>query len=369
VTVPPVTLVAHDVGPVGGGMERQLSDLIHGLLARGVPVTVVSRSCGVAPREGLRWVRVPGPARPFLVAYPWFLVRGSITLARHRRGVVYAVGAIIVNRVDVIAVHLSHRGYRAKGGVLRAKRATRVYRLHARAAGGLARLAERLLFRPGRVGVFAAVSSDVGDELREHLPDTAAKVRVVPNGIDTRRFHPTVRANTGRPRAIFVGEEWEGKGLRHAIEGAAAAGWDLLVVGEGDRERYSRIARELGAENRTSFLGSLADVERAYAMADAFVLPSAYETFSLATYEAAACGLPLVATPVGGVRDLLQPGVNGFFVDPNAADVARALHALDDPHVRARMGAAARRAAERYDSEAMVERHIALFRTFVEAAA
>jgi glycosyltransferase involved in cell wall biosynthesis len=103
--------------------------------------------------------------------------------------------------------------------------------------------------------------------------------------------------------------------------------------------------------------------------ADAFVLPSAYETFSLATYEAAACGLPLLATRVGGVRDLLEPGVNGYFVESDPHDVARGLRALEDPAVRSRMGAAARRAAERYDSRAMVDRHIALFQTLEDAPA
>jgi UDP-glucose:(heptosyl)LPS alpha-1,3-glucosyltransferase len=216
--------------------------------------------------------------------------------------------------------------------------------------------------------VFAAVSGDVADELRQHLPDIAASVRVVGNGVDTRRFHPTTRAPIGRPRAIFVGEEWEGKGLRHAIEGAGRAGWELLIVGEGDRDRYSALARQLGAEDATTFLGRIPDVERAYASADAFVLPSAYETFSLATYEAAASGLPLLATRVGGVRDLLRPGVNGFFIEPDPADVARRLRDLEDPVTRARMGAAARASAERYDSATMVEQHLALFRSLKEGA-
>src|SRR3954451_15743574 len=107
-STPPVTIVAHDVGPVGG-MEVQLSQLIGGLLARGVDVTVISRTCDLEPHPSLRWMRVPGPARPFVLAFPWFFVVGSLLLRRHRRGIVHSTGAIVANRIDVCTVHLCHR--------------------------------------------------------------------------------------------------------------------------------------------------------------------------------------------------------------------------------------------------------------------
>ena len=61
-----------------------------------------------------------------------------------------------------------------------------------------------------------------------------------------------------------------------------------------------------------------------YELADAFVLPSSYETFSLVTFEAAASGLPILATPVNGVRELIEDGRNGFLIAPDPDSDRRA---------------------------------------------
>src|SRR5947208_9461789 len=102
-----VTVVAHDIGSVGG-MERVLAELIAGLAKLGHRVTVISRTCVLPPADGLTFHRVRGPARPFLLAYPWFMLVGSLLLRRRRRGIVHVTGAIVLNRVDVIAVHYCH---------------------------------------------------------------------------------------------------------------------------------------------------------------------------------------------------------------------------------------------------------------------
>src|SRR5580692_3858332 len=99
-----VTIVAHDVGSVRG-MERQLSELVIGLRKLGHQVTVIARSCELPAEAGVSFRRVRGPSRPFLIAYPWFMVAGSLAVRRWRRGIVQATGAIVLNRVDVIAVH------------------------------------------------------------------------------------------------------------------------------------------------------------------------------------------------------------------------------------------------------------------------
>jgi UDP-glucose:(heptosyl)LPS alpha-1,3-glucosyltransferase len=95
------------------------------------------------------------------------------------------------------------------------------------------------------------------------------------------------------------------------------------------------------------FAGVRRDVERVYAACDAFVLPTAYETFSLVTYEAAAAGVPIVATRVSGIEDLLRDGENGVEITRDAASIAAALRRLDDPAERERMGAAGRATVER----------------------
>src|SRR5438105_1910614 len=102
-----ITLVAHEIGP-SGGMELQLRTLVAGLLNRGHSVTVIARKCSVPQHDRLRWVRVPGPSRPFLLAYLWFFLFGSIYTWRHRRGLLHTTGAIVTNRADIAAVHYCH---------------------------------------------------------------------------------------------------------------------------------------------------------------------------------------------------------------------------------------------------------------------
>ncbi|HEY8316621.1 MAG TPA: glycosyltransferase, partial [Gaiellaceae bacterium] len=229
-----MTIVAHDIGPVGG-MERQLSELVSGLLSRGVGVTVISRTCELGPHPHLRWVRVPGPARPFVLAYPWFFLVGSILVRRNRSGVLHTTGAIVANRADVCTVHFCHRG----GGrlLLRARRQRWTYRLNAALAAPMSRLGELLLYRSRRVQVLVAVSNGLAAELIATLP--GATVTVIPNGVDIGRFHPddsaraVTRAALGvgpqESIALFVGNEWEGKGLVLAMDAVARApGWRLV---------------------------------------------------------------------------------------------------------------------------------------------
>jgi UDP-glucose:(heptosyl)LPS alpha-1,3-glucosyltransferase len=163
--------------------------------------------------------------------------------------------------------------------------------------------------------------------------------------------------------AVFVGSEWERKGLEPAIRAVAQAReWDLAVAGEGDLASYQALAESLGVGGSVHWLGRLEDVQEAYALADAFLLPTSYETFSLVTFEAAASGLPLLATPVNGVRELLRDGENGFTISREPEPIAMRLRELGaDPALRERLGACARESALAFGWEAMVSKHEALY--------
>jgi UDP-glucose:(heptosyl)LPS alpha-1,3-glucosyltransferase len=110
------------------------------------------------------------------------------------------------------------------------------------------------------------------------------------------------------------------------------------------------------------FLGLVRDVARYHATADAFILPSTYESFSLATYEAAASGLPLLVTRVSGVEDVLLEDVNGWFIGRDARGISERLTQLmHDEVLRHAMGAASRAAVARYSWEAMLEGYVRLY--------
>jgi UDP-glucose:(heptosyl)LPS alpha-1,3-glucosyltransferase len=368
-----VVVVAHDIGPIGG-MEKQLSVLISGLIEAGWRVTVLSRSCGIPPHEGLQWVRVPGPTKPFSIAYPWFAVVATAMLLKYgRRRVVHTTGAIVLNRADVITVHLCHKALFGKG-VKRVSRMNPLYRLNAKFASLLSRVGESWCYSPRRTSCLVAVSEGLRSELCRQTCVEASRIKVIPNGVDTAVFRPDpARRSTTRGKlalsaddlvALFVGSEWERKGLRHALEAVASARrWHLLVVGRGDESRYRLLSRQLGVGQRTHFVEPTTDTASYYAAADAFVLPSAYETFSMVTYEAAASGLPIIATQVSGIEDVVVDGVNGWFVEPRALDIARRLGELElAPDVRRSMGHRSREAVARFGWDRAVVSYLSLYR-------
>jgi UDP-glucose:(heptosyl)LPS alpha-1,3-glucosyltransferase len=364
-----VTLVAHEVGSPGG-MERQLAELTSGLLERGHDVTVIARRCELPPHPRMRWIHVPGPTRPFALAYPWFFLAGSLLLRRHRRGLVHTTGAVVFNRADASTVHFCHRAFvRRSGRTSRARRRTAAHRVNSWVGTRLSLLAERWCYRPARTAHIVGVSPGVAREVEREFPRMAGRVSVIPNGVDLQEFAGDEVAR-GRIRerldldprelvAVFVGGEWERKGLRFVIEALARADdWRLMVVGEGDRALYTQAAAAAGVVDRVRFVGEAAPVSPFYSAADGFVLPTAYEAFPLVSLEAAAAGLPLLITSVNGVEDILVEGGNGWFIERDAGVIADRLTRLAaDPGLRRSMGLAAREAAAGFGWPQMIDRY------------
>ncbi len=364
-----VTIVAQDIGGARG-MERVLAELVIGLAESGHRVTVIGRTCELPDRPDVVFRRVRGPTRPFLIAYPWFVLAGSLAVRRWRRGVVQVTGGIVLNRVDVVSVHYCHQVARATPS-----RSTWAYRMHNRLAGALKRLGERVCFRASHARAFVCVSKGVASEIRAHYPQLADRVLTIHNGVDTELFAPAVGPDEvramrerigiadGRLVAAFVGSEWERKGLRSAIQALASApGWDLVVAGGGDERGYQALADSIGVGGAVHWLGVVRDVQVVYRLADAFVLPTSYETFSLVTFEAAASGLPILATSVNGVEELIDHGRNGFLIAPEPEAIASHLRTLAaDPALRVGLGQAARRSAQEFSWASMVSKHEQLY--------
>jgi glycosyltransferase involved in cell wall biosynthesis len=359
-------------------MERQLAQLALRLRRCGHEVTVIARTCELPADAGVVFRRVRGPSRPFLLAYPWFMLAGSLAVWRWRRGIVQVTGAIVLNHVDVIAVHCCHQVFRAKPS-----RLTTAFRLYIGVVGPIKRIAERVCFRVNRSAAVVCVSDGVADEVREHYPWIARRVRTIHNGVDTQAFAPgarpgealAMRANLGIPEGrlvlAFVGGEWGHKGLRPVIQALAQApDWDLVVAGHGDQPRYQELADSAGVGGAVHWLGLVRDVQIVYTLADAFVLPSSYEAFPLVTLEAAASALPVLATPVNGVRELIEDGQSGFIISAEPSAIAARLTELaESPALRARLGNAARESALRFGLDEMSSAHQELFRELGAARA
>jgi glycosyltransferase involved in cell wall biosynthesis len=208
------------------------------------------------------------------------------------------------------------------------------------------------------------------------------RARLLGNGVNLTRFDstrvgPRVRAEVrselgfgdGTIVVGAVGRLVAEKGYPELFEAMERLPdrFRLVVVGGDDPEKSDALdpgmlqrARSHGVQ----FLGHRDDVDRLYAAMDIFVLASHREGFPRTAMEASAMGLPLVVTDVRGCREVVDPGRTGTLVPRNdPAGLARALLALDDTEVRARLGHAARqRATDHFDERLVVETVLATYR-------
>ena len=188
------------------------------------------------------------------------------------------------------------------------------------------------------------------------------KIVLIPNGIDLARF--PARQYSGSPTRVAVvaclREEKRIDVLISAIPQIIANRPDtrFIIAGEGTcREPLVTLARELGVLDKIDFLGHREDVSAVLSDADIFVLPSRSEAFPNAIMEAMAAGLPVVASNVGGIPELVEDGRTGHLVQPgDAAGLADSVIALlERPQQLEEFGRAARRKVEEsYSFDRMV---------------
>jgi glycosyltransferase involved in cell wall biosynthesis len=210
------------------------------------------------------------------------------------------------------------------------------------------------------------------------------RARLLGNGVDLTRFRPdavtaderrALRAELGADddQVVIgcVGRLVAEKGYPELFDAARTLPRDryvVVVVGADDPDKPDALPRhvvEAARDAGVRFLGQRADVERLYCAMDLFALPSHREGFPRAAMEAAAAGLPVVATDIRGCRQVVDHGVNGLLVpvnDPEA--LAGALRTLgDDPERRARGATTARAIAEaRFDERDVVARVLDTYR-------
>lgn len=217
-----------------------------------------------------------------------------------------------------------------------------------------------------------AVSEDIAQWLRDECGTPADKIRVIHNGIPAPHRYldeetAALRAECAVPSdarlLCAVGRLSEQKNfalLLGALAGLRTRTWCLLLVGEGEqRESLERQAAELGIAEQTRFLGRRSDVPLIMQASDLLVTSSAWEGFPYVIVEALACGLPIVATDVGGVREGVLNGETGSLVPAGDAQaLTQAIGALIDDHAtRTAMAENGRRLFhDRFRDESMLRR-------------
>ena len=202
----------------------------------------------------------------------------------------------------------------------------------------------------------------------ETLGVDSCKVSVVPNAVDTLTFRPFSRedAPDGVVRVGFIGRLISNKGAQYLVEAAPQilhefSNVQFHVAGDGPmlRELEHRV-KQLGVEDSFRFLGTVPSNVEFIQSCDILVRPSLTDGMPLTVLEAMACGVPNVATRIGGTPEILHDADTGYLVEPkNVGElVSRISKLVADPELRTRMGCRARGFVEKYYSWDQVGRQL-----------
>jgi len=232
---------------------------------------------------------------------------------------------------------------------------------------------EVLRYKLMRFKIGIAVSNRSKQDVVRLYGVPSDKIVVIPNAIDTERFHPgnkqifrekvRIQYNVplDAPLLIFVAHNFWLKGLKFVIEALPKIrDAYLFVVGGGMKQPFEAIAEKLGVERRVIFTGAQYEVNKFYAASDLLIFP--YESWALVCIEAMASGIPALASKAGYGDDYIRDGYNGFFIKRDPDDIAEKVNCiLSDDKLRRELGRNARKTAEGFSWSNVADRYIEVF--------
>ena len=330
-------------------------------------VTIIARSNETLDLKKVTWHKVASVSWPDVAEFESFRWGAESFLRKHQFDIIHSAGCNVWN-ADVYAIQTVHpRKMQINQQQNRDKSVGMLRRLTRQLYDSRVLISERMAYKNrnkrGIVG-YLPVSMGTDDELRSVYGLKHSIIEIIPNGADLEKFSPELRTAHRVPVRreiycddrsmlfLFAGGEWRRKGLDLAIEAMSKMSdrnCCLAVAGDDpERSHFQAMAKQRGVEDRVRWLGFRRDIERVYAAADAFIFPSAYEAFSLATIEAAAAGLPVVMCDISGARDLVGDEECGFIVDRTADAFATIMDKLvSDQTLSTDMGRVGRAKVER----------------------
>lgn len=349
--------------PTIGGAQTVLDQLARNLVARG------HRPLVVAPAS-----REPWDDR--CLGYPVVRYRRPISKRFAVRAILPRLVALHVrHRFDLVHCHTAYPHAYVASTLRRLLGLPYVVRPHGADVlpGDEVRSSCRLDARM-RKGLHAADAVIAqGEHLRDVIADVgvaAGRIHVVNNGVDSTAFRSAEPFPHPRPYLLGLGGLVPHKGfdlLLRAYARLPSPRPDLLIAGAGpEAASLSALACELGIVERVRFLGVVTGERKVglYRSASLFVCPSRREPFANVILEAFAAGLPVVATDIGGNRELVRDGTNGLVCAPESADgMATAVQAvLSSPELAARLRSGALETGLLHDWSHVVPRYLAVYR-------
>jgi len=358
-----------------GGVETHVYQLALGLAMTGVSTEVFTTD--LLTDTPLRRLKGGLPTVPFPVRR--FVARKFAEIP-HGLGILAPSMALALLEETPKVVHAHAYGYfpvLAGGFAERIRRVPLVVTAHSDRGGDS--VSKRLFdwaippFTLRRAHRVIALTAGEASNL-QRLGIDPGRIRIIPNGIDLNEFEnvPVQRGSDGELTILFVGRCYpRQKGLEYLVRAIqllpSRHKVRLKIVGEdwGGVLSLRALARALAVEDQVTFTGPLPrrDVIRAYGSSDIFVLPSLFEPFGIVLLEAMASGVPVVASRIGGIAEVVQDGETGLLVPPgNSQALAEALGRLiSDPSLRSRMGEAGRLRAAAYSWDILLPRILKVY--------
>lgn len=369
--MPRVAMVIQRYLPHLGGAERQLHQLAPRLRARGYAMVVLTRhEKGLARYEEIDGVpvhRLPSIG-PKALAGAAFTASAIVKLTQLHPDLVHAHEILTPASIAILSKRINHHPVLIK--ILRGGGRGDIYKLKKRPFW-------KSYFRnlKRNVDAFVVISQEIDAELAA-LGVPQEKRVFLPNGVNTERCTPIseerklkLRNELSLPAeatlVAYVGRLVPEKRVDHLLNlwpqiQSNYPTARLLIVGEGSEE--SRLKRML--VDGSQFTGQVKDAVPYLQAADLFVLPSSTEGLSNSMLEAMSCGLPVLATTVGGAPDVIEHGKNGFLIPPDDVDsLQRGLQTLlADGTLRFTLGSNARaRILADFSLDSVADRLAALY--------
>ncbi len=349
--------------PEVGGLESHVYYLAKALVERGHGVQVVtSRSLpGVEGEEDMSGIRVWRTWLPSRSPLGW--VAHSLASIPKTRAL--AAEADMIHAQAFASVLPAAAGRLRSGAPMVATFHTSHFLTRARSRSWRPILGD-LVRRPDYC---LAASEEIADVAMALAPGT--KVEALANGVETnffRRVDPLLPRKNGTrivvPRRLFPknGVEYLIRALPLILQEVEV---EAVFIGDGpERGRLEALAKQLGVSHRVDFLGKRphAEMPGLLSSGDLAVIPSLMEATSVAALEAMACELPVVASDVGGLPEIVNGQVGGLFEAGNPEALARAVLGLLDEGDLAGKGASAReRVIARWSNDRLAERHLEIY--------
>ncbi len=368
-----------------GGMYRHTLDLVRGLGAAGHEVEVIWPAQETVPElDGVHFHPVDAPSD--FTSRVWQQASTAEFLRLHDEravDVVHGEGSSALGLVRANAdrhapvVVMFHGNFAGLIGAAARRVRGRPATLLREARGAVA--LTRRHFAPGnatnfrRCEVIVPSHQQVAGTRLSHRLDPA-RVHVVPNGVDVGLWRPRPREPREQPLLVASGRLSVEKGFHVAVRALERVKGKLRIAGHGgEAENLRQLAEKLGVADRLELLGALPpeDLAAAVAQADVYLFPTLRdEAAPLVLPEAMACGVPVIASRIGPIGEVIdRPGENGVLIRAGAVDelASEIERLLADGELRRSIGEAARqRILDEYTLETMVERTVKVYERAIE---